>query len=159
MARLLNATPMDFNDLNLKQASESLATLLPTDELMAMRDMVKEVEAGIGKQGPETPDFVSQEELKSIQNREVVNAIAKLQALTAAIQTGDINAIRAAAGVGHAVEVDAARAAEPDPSRDIIEPVRPSGKSPGRVPTKARQAGQPGARRPQSRAQEAAPAE
>jgi uncharacterized protein YqgV (UPF0045/DUF77 family) len=129
----------EFNDLNLKQASESLATQLPGETLMEVMAAVKEAEAVVGKVEAGDPEFVSQDYLSALQAKESQMAVAKLQAVTAAMQTGDMDAVKAALGRYESAEVGTT---EPDPTREIIEPVRPAGKSPGKTPSKLRQAAQ-----------------
>lgn len=127
----------EFNDLNLKQASEGLATQLPTDEQVALRDMLSGVERAIGSRSKDS-DFVSDDHLQNVQSRSIANMMAQMQVVLNAMASGDLEAAKAALAQATGAGATARPAA--DPSREFVKPTRPPGVRPGRPPRQAQRA-------------------
>ena len=126
----------EFNDLNLKQASEGLATQLPSDEQVQIRDFLAEVEHAIGSRSKDS-DFVSEQHLQGVQARGMAQLMAQMQTVAAALASGDFAAAQAALSqAGGGFNVPKAD----DPSRQFVKPTRPPGVRPGRPPRQAQRA-------------------
>ena len=78
-----------FNEFNQKQAAENLAIKLPGETLRHHQAMLTKLEGQEEK-------IISKKELEEISSREEMNAYAALYKIRAALETNDMDAVRAA---------------------------------------------------------------
>lgn len=136
----------EFNNLNLALAAENRPTLRPHKDLLAVVAALKALDAGETEDGPE---LVGKGELDAVRAKAEANALAFQTKLRAAMQTGDQEAINSIlAELGNVMPAGKQPVLIGAPSNsEIVEPPKPVGKGAGRIPTRARVAGQPGMRR------------
>jgi hypothetical protein len=149
-----------FNELNQAQASENLKTILPSEELRNLTKVLDRLNAELKDFDAEGANrIVSEDELAAIASKAELRAMGVLERVKSAVETGDIDAIKAAVGdmafggsAGKAAAASLKRASDTvlagEGADENIMPVeRPVGRGAGRVPTRARVAGAPGMRR------------
>ena len=89
LAGLIRGVVLEFNVLNQTQASINKPILFPSDGMRELQAMLPQLDSG-------KADFIGQDELDKIASRAEANAFGQMVRIIAAVESGDMEAVRAA---------------------------------------------------------------